>query len=176
MAGIPVILNVKVQFVVNALVPAEGSSRVKASFSYDSDLGLSYNGTTVETGGRLGAVNFGEEVTETGAAGPVGANFGMGFPRVELGIFGETIVPWAQTAFLIGGSFTMIPPCQTADAEFLGAAGLNLKFLGVKVNLGSHTLFRMKEELLRAGECPSSAAQPAFAKLPTLAGPWTPVP
>lgn len=151
---VPVVLNVKVQFVVNASVPAAGSSQVKANFIYDSDLGFRYNGTEVVSGGRLGAVTFGEEIAQTGAPGAIAANFGMGYPRVELGIFGETIVPWAQTAFLIGGTYTFFPACQTAEALFLGAAGINLKFFGISADLGSKTFFEEKKELLRAGNCP----------------------
>lgn len=151
---IPVILNIKVQFVINASVPANGSSQVKAKFTYDSDLGFRYTGSDIESRGRLGLVTFGKETNQTGAPGAISANFGMGFPRVELGIFGETIVPWAQTAFLIGGSYTVFPACQTADAQLLGAAGVNLSFLGVSGNLGSKTFFSVKEKLLRAGNCP----------------------
>jgi hypothetical protein len=151
---IPVILNIKVQFVVNASIPAEGSAQVKAEFTYDSDVGFHYAGSSVESAGRLGAVTFGKQIAQTGAPGAIGANFGMGFPRVELGIFGETVVPWAQTAFLVGGSFTVIPACQTADATFLGAAGVDLSFLGVKADLGSKTFFNETKPLLRAGNCP----------------------
>lgn len=155
---IPVILSLKVQFVVNASVPANGSSQVKVKFTYDSDLGFRYAGAGIESGGRLGAITFGKEIAQTGAPGAISANFGVGYPRVELGIFGETIVPWAQTAFLIGGSYTVFPACQTADALFLGAAGVNLKFFGIGANLGSKTFFQEKKELLRSGNCPESSA------------------
>lgn len=154
-AGIPVVVTVKVQFVFFAEVPATGSAQVRTRFTYDSDMGLRYDGTKVESSVRVGNLTFDPQTTQTGAAGPISANFGMGYPRVELGIFGETIVPWAQTAFNVGGSYTMFPPCQTADALILGAAGLNLSFLGVKVNLGNTTFFRQERKLLRAGDCPN---------------------
>jgi hypothetical protein len=153
-AGIPVVVNVKVQFVFFAEVPVSGSAQVSTRFTYDSDMGLQYDGVQVQANARVGNLTFDPITNQTGAAGAISANFGMGYPRVELGIFGETIVPWAQTAFNVGGSYTMFPACQTADALMLGAAGLNLSFLGVKVNLGSTTFFRQERKLLRAGDCP----------------------
>lgn len=153
---IPAVLTIGAQFVVNAQVPLEGSSQVASSFDYDSDLGFTYNGTTVQAGGRAGNVVFGDPLHQTGAATAIGANFGIGYPRVALSIAGGTLVPWAQTAFLVGGSYTFTPPCQTADAQFIGAAGYDLGILGVKLASGSKTLFTQKKELLRAGQCPSS--------------------
>ena len=64
-------------------------------------------------------------------------------------------MPWAQTAFLVGGSFTpFFPSCQTADAQFIGAAGYDFGILGFELATGSTTLFEIKKELLRAGDCP----------------------
>jgi PKD repeat protein len=156
---IPATLSIGAQFVVNAVVPVEGSAQVATRFTYDSDLGLNFNGTTMTAGGRMGDVQFGDgATTATGAATAIGANFGVGYPRVSLDIAGGTLVPWAQTAFLVGGSFTFTPPCQTADAQFIGAAGFDLGILGFSLASGSRTLFTMKKELLRAGQCPDKQA------------------
>ena len=150
---IPVVLNIRIQFVINASVPLDGSARVTSKFTYDSDLGFSYAGTGVQAGGRLGPLEFGDALHETGASSAISANFGVGFPRVELSIAGDSVVPWAQTAFLVGGSYTMFPACQTADAQFIGAAGFDLGLFGLNLVSGSKTLFSEKKELLRAGEC-----------------------
>lgn len=154
---IPVELKIKIQFVINAVVPYDGSSRVKTAFHYDSDLGFSYDGISLSAGGYLGSVGFGDPIHQTGASSAISTNFGVGFPRVELSIARETLVPWAQTAFLIGGSYTFTPACQTADALFLGALGYKLGFLGWNIASGSKTLFREEKELLRSGQCPKSA-------------------
>lgn len=154
---IPMELDVKVQFVINASVPIDGSSRVKTKFTYDSDLGLSCDGVTVSAGGHVGSMEFGKDTNETGASGAISANFGLGFPRVELSILGDSVVPWAQTAFLIGGSYTFTPPCQKADALFLGALGYKLGLFGLDLLSGSKTLFTEEMELLRAGDCPEDA-------------------
>ena len=152
---IPATLSVGAQFVANAVVPIDGSAQVGTTFKYDSDIGFSYNGTTVTAGGRAGTTTFGDAIHQTGASSAISANFGIGFPRVTLSIAGGTLVPWAQTAFLVGGSFTpFFPPCQTADAQFIGAVGYNFGILGFELASGSKTLFTQKKELLRTGQCP----------------------
>jgi hypothetical protein len=161
---IPVELRIKAQFVINASVPLDGSSRVTTGFTYDSDLGFSYNGTRVTNSGRLGSIDFEEDIHETGASTTISANFGVGFPRVELGIAKNLVVPWAQTAFLVGGSYTVYPACQTADATFLGAAGYDFSFFGIPLSSGSITFFEKTEPLLRAGDCPDDSKALPFLK------------
>ncbi len=152
---IPATLSVGAQFVVNAVVPIEGSAQVGTSFKYDSDLGFSFNGTEVQAGGRAGTTTFGDPLHMTGAASAISANFGVGFPRVTLSIAGGTLVPWAQVAFLVGGAYTSgVNPCQSADALFQGSAGYNLGILGFELASGSKKLFEHKKPLLRAGICP----------------------
>lgn len=152
---IPAVLSVGAQFVVNAVVPIDGSAQVGTTFKYDSDLGFSFDGTTVTAGGRAGTTTFGDGIHQTGASSAISANFGIGFPRVSLSIAGGTLVPWAQVAFLVGGSFTpFFPPCQTADAQFIGAAGYNFGILGFELASGSKKFFEQKKELLRTGQCP----------------------
>jgi len=154
---IPAVLEIGAQFVVNAAVPADGSAQVGTRFDFDSDIGFSFNGTEVQAGGRAGTTTFGDPLHMTGASSAISANFGIGYPRVSLNIAGGTLVPWAQTAFLVGGSFTpFFPACQTADAQFIGSAGYNLGILGFPLASGSTKLFEQKKELLRAGDCPAS--------------------
>ncbi len=157
--AVPVTLKIGAQFVINASVPYDGSARVTTGFNYDTDLGFSFNGVQVSAAGNLAGIDLTEGVHETGASSAISANFGLGFPRVSLGIFGNTIVPWAQTAALVGGSYTVYPACQTADAQFLGAAGIDLSFLGFPLFNASHTFFEHKEELLRTGDCPEGSKE-----------------
>lgn len=157
---VPVVLNLKAQFVVNASVPYDGSSSIRTKFTYNSDLGFNFNGVDVAANGRIGSLEFGKEVNQTGASSAIAANFGIGFPRLSLDIFGETLVPWAQTAFLVGGTYTFTPACQTADAQFIGALGYDLSFLGFDISSGKVTLFQEKKELLRSGDCGKGAFIP----------------
>lgn len=159
---IPVVLNVKIQFVVNAYVPFDGSSQVKTKFTFDSDMGFDYNGSEVKTTGQIGPHSLTREVAQIGASSAIGINFGVGYPRVELGIAGETVVPWAQTAFLIEGSYSFTPPCQLARAAFIGAGGIDLKFFGLETNVPAHTFFDQRRTLLRSGDCPPDTAALRF--------------
>jgi hypothetical protein len=154
---VPVTLAVGAQFVINASVPFDGSSRVTTGFTYDTDLGFNFNGVQVTPAGGLFGIDLDEGVTETGASSAISANFGLGFPRLSVSVFGNSVVVWAQTAALVGGSFTFTPPCQTANALFLGAAGIDFTFLGYPLASGSHTFFEHEEELLRTAECPDPA-------------------
>jgi hypothetical protein len=169
---VPVVVSVGVQFVINASVPLDGSALVKTSFSYDSDLGLSFDGVTTQAGGRMGDTTFGDAQHQTGSSSAISANFGIGFPRVTVSIAADTLVPWAQTAFLIGGSYTFTPACQTADAQFIGAVGYDFGILGFNLAKGSKTLFQEKKELLRAGDCDKSESAEEAAML--LEG-WEPL-
>lgn len=162
---IPGTVSIGAQFVVNAEVPIEGSARVGTTFTYDSDLGFNFNGTTVEAGGRAGNTTFGNSTHQTGAASAISANFGIGYPRVSMDLAGGTLVLWAQTAFLVGGSYTAFPACQTADAQFIGAAGYDLGVLGFQLASGSKRMFDQKKELLRSGQCDKSEDIDMVSKL-----------
>ena len=156
---LPVALTIKIQFVINASVPFEGSAQISTKFTYDSDLGLHYDGTDVQSSARLGDFTMGDEQTDVDAAAAIGVNFGIGFPRIGLSLAGESIVGWAQPAYLIGGSFTFTPPCKEVKARFLGAAGFSLSFFGKGPKFtGSITFFDEEKVLFRSADCPDAAA------------------
>ena len=151
---VPAIINIKVLFIAEAVVPLDGSSRISAKFTYDSSTGIKYNGTSVEVNGNIGTYSIEKNITQTGASGRIGINFGLGFPRLEIGLFGIPIVPWVHTAFLIGGDYTFNPACQQAKAAFIGACGYDLGFFGVGFS-GSKTLWNEEKILLQSGDCGS---------------------
>ena len=153
---IPTVVSVKVQFVAQAVVPPAGSSIVSAKFTYNSNTGLGYslNGGVIAKGGK-GTYNIEKKEAQTGAPGAIGINFGLGFPRIEVGVFGQVIVPWAQTAFLVGGDYTFNPACQQAKAAYIGACGYKLSFLGYEAE-GTKTLWNEEKILLQSGNCGKS--------------------
>jgi len=154
MAGpIPVMINVKVLFVFNCSVPVDGSSQIEVKFTYNSTTGIKYNGTTVSADASMGDQSMDKNVAQTGASSAIAASFGLAFPRLEIGVFGEIIVPWIHTAFLIGGDYTFNPACQQAKSQFIGACGLNLGFLGFGYNANT-VLWQVEELLLQSGDCP----------------------
>jgi len=154
MAGpIPVTINVKVLFVFNCSVPVDGSSQVEVKFNYNSTTGIKYNGTTVSANASMGDHNMDKNIAQTGASSAIGANFGLAFPRLEIGVFEDVIVPYIQTAFLLGGDYTFNPACQQAKSQFIGACGLNLSFLGFSYNANT-VLWQEEKVLLQSGDCP----------------------
>lgn len=172
---LPVELTIKIQFIINALVPVEGSAQISLRFTYDSDLGFEFDGVDVQSTARLGDFTTGDEQTDVGAAAAIGVNFGLGFPRIGLSIAGESIVGWAQPAYLIGGSFTFTPPCKEVKARFLAAAGYSLSFFGLGPKFtDSITFFDHEEILFRSAECPDASAAalhgPRSLYLQTLGG------
>ncbi|MBE0653755.1 MAG: hypothetical protein IH594_08150 [Bacteroidales bacterium] len=150
---IPVTINLKVLFVINCVVPIDGSSQVEVKFAYNSTTGIKYDGVSVTPDASIGNQNMIKSKAQTGASSAIGANFGLAFPRLEIGVFKEMIVPWIHTAFLIGGDFTFTPPCQQAKSQFIGACGIDLSFLGFGYS-AKKTLWQEEKVLLKSGECP----------------------
>ncbi len=150
---IPVTINLKVLFVINCVVPVDGSSQVEVKFTYNSTTGISYNGIEVSADASAGQRSMDKNITQTGASSAIGANFGLAFPRLEIGVFEKLIVPWIQTAFLIGGDYTFTPPCQQAKCQYIGACGVDFSFLGFGYS-ANKTLWQEEKVLLKTGECP----------------------
>jgi hypothetical protein len=150
---IPVTINVKVLFVFNCSVPVDGSSQVEVKFTYNSTTGIKYNGTTVSADASMGKQSMDKNIAQTGASSAIAANFGLAFPRLEVGVFEDVIVPWIHTAFLIGGDYTFNPACQQAKSQFIGACGLNLSFLGFSYNANT-VLWQEEKVLMQSGDCP----------------------
>lgn len=149
-----VVVNVRVQVVINAVVPPDGSSLIEAQFKYNSGTGFKFS-----QGNILGLGGAGEHKEEkikaqTGASTPIGVNFGIGFPRLEFKLFdADVLVPWMQTALLVGGDFTTgVHPCQMMKTQFIGAAGVDMQMLGITLKRNT-TLWTMEKVHLKAGDC-----------------------
>lgn len=149
-----VVVNVRVQVVINAVVPPDGSSLIEAQFKYKSGTGFKFS-----QGNILGLGGAGDHTEEkikaqTGASTPIGVNFGIGFPRLEFKLFdADVLVPWMQTALLIGGDFTTgVHPCQMMKTQFIGAAGVDMQMLGITLKRNT-TLWTMEKVHLKTGDC-----------------------
>jgi len=152
---IPVVMTIGAQFVMNGQMPVDGSVQVSSSFDYDSTLGFTYDGTSVSATASIGSPTIQKSGTpQSAASSAVAFSAGMGFPRVAVNLFGLPVVGWLQPAFVVGGSYTFMPACQTADAELLAACGYSISVLGISGPSGSLTLFDQKETLLASGMCP----------------------
>lgn len=150
---IPTVITLKMQIVINAVVPLDGSAQISTKFKYNSETGIKYDGIKTQATGRIGTYSIDGQNTDTGASQAIAANFGIGYPRIEVGIFGNVVVPWIQTAFLIGGDFTFFPLCRQARAQFIGGCGVNFSFLGFK-HSENMNLWQQEKVFLKTGECP----------------------
>lgn len=151
---LPVMLKMKLILVINAVVPLEGFSQVSAKFSYNSTTGFNFDGVDASLNASMGTINIEKNIAQTGAPGQIGANFGIGFPRLELSIANEILVPYIQTAFLIGGFYrTGTKPCQEAKAAFLGHVGMNLNITKDIKFKWNKELWNFEKILLQSGVC-----------------------
>ncbi|MCL2012401.1 MAG: hypothetical protein FWG75_06415 [Cystobacterineae bacterium] len=151
---IPVFLRLKLLVLLNSLVPYDGSSQTSINFKYDSETGIKYDGKTVDVQGNKGKYSITKNKSEVGASSHIAVNYGIGFPRVELGVFHDILVPWIQTSFLIGSDFTpAFPVCKQTRASYMASFGYDLGFLGIKLS-GAQGLWREEKILEQIGDCP----------------------
>jgi hypothetical protein len=160
----PLVFNVNVAavFVVNAAVPLEGSASVEARFSYDGDAGISYDGVNFEASGPLNHTSPEQEGDDphAAAASAVAANFGIAFPRLEVGLFRSSAAAWVQSAYLVGASFTpynsTLPLCLECKAGWYAAWGYKLSVFDiVTLAEGQYSLDKEEVTLYRTdGTCP----------------------
>ncbi len=149
---IPVVQSLSAQFVIMGTVTPQSSVNVSAEFDYDSTLGISYAGGSFSTTGNEGSPTITANGTPHSASpGDVAFNAGLGFPRLSLSFLGGTLVGSMQPAFLVGGSYTFFPACNTANTEFIASVDYSISILGIiPVSSGSKVLFQQEKTLLEA--------------------------
>jgi hypothetical protein len=151
-----IFLEYSTQVVLNASVPVTGSSNLGVRFNLNADQGFQFldGGKNITATGALKSEKI-EKTKEpmTGAPGPMGLSWGINFPRIEISIPGIT-AGWVQSGYLVGGDYTMMPPCQQAKAQLIGSCGWSLGAFGVTIASGNKTLWSKEKVLLKAGQCP----------------------
>ena len=152
---IPVFLRLKLIVSIATQLPVVGAANKSIHFTYDAETGFKYNGTDVEPDASGGGFSA-EEKSGDGVSGPSMTliQYGIGFPRFEVGIFKNVVVPWIQTAFVIGGEYTPgINLCRQMFAEYSGSYGYEFGFFGLK-SKASKNLWKEKKFLQKIGKCP----------------------
>jgi hypothetical protein len=102
----------------------------------------------------------GDQDPHAAAASQVAANFGVAFPRFELGLFRSSAAVWIHTAYLVGASFTAYqspnPICLECQAGFYATWGYKLSVFDILTLLeGSRSLDKEEVTLFRTDEtCP----------------------
>jgi hypothetical protein len=135
--GIPVSFNLGCNLKIFPEVRGGASSQASYKLTYDSDMGFKFANNSAEANSRLNSHNM--EVTgETVSAGMIttGVGVGLEFPRIEVAILGEVIVPYflyntSITTFYEPGIASNVPPCQEGKMKIKCVSGIDLKFFGV---------------------------------------------
>lgn len=107
------------------------SSQADVTVTYSADRGFNFEGGRVTPLGILEEQNI--AITgETLSAGTIAVGMGVGieFPRIELSIMGETVVPYMSLDNYTYTVYTPDPPCQEGGMRQRAVVGLTAGFLG----------------------------------------------
>ncbi len=79
--------------------------------------------------------------------------WGIAVPRFEISFMGTTIA-WFHSAYLMDGYYRFNPACQKIEANFYGAAGINVGLLTISLYSKTWNLWKYNKPILKAGNCP----------------------
>jgi len=156
---LPVLVALKVQLVTRLVVNGNASATARTSFSYGGDAGFRYDGTTMTTtaSAGLGTPVLGASMGDASAfiGNAVDAQFGFAAPKIEVGIFGETIVPFIRPEFFVGSRLQWGPVCKSAYVKYLVQGGIDLRFFGSTIASRTDTISGPFEVLESPDDCAS---------------------
>ncbi len=135
--GIPISFNLGCNLKVYPEVKEGASSQASYKITYDSDMGFNFIEGDAQVKSKINSESM--AVTgETVSAGVIAMGVGVGleFPRFEIGILGEVVVPYflyntSISTFFEPGLLSNVPPCQEGRMKFKCVSGIDLKFFGV---------------------------------------------
>jgi hypothetical protein len=158
---LPVIVAIKAQVVTRLQVHADASATARTQLSFGGDAGFRYDGTSVRTTASVGLGQPSRGPSTADAAAFIGnavdAQFGVAAPRIEVGIFGETIVPFIRPEFFVGTRLQWGPVCKSAYVKYLVQGGVDLRFLGGTLASRTDTISGPYEVRESPENCASSA-------------------
>ncbi len=155
---IPVNLNLIATLKIYPEVQQGASSQGSYKLTYNSDMGFEYENGNTKLNSKLNSQNM--DITgETVTAGTVTTGIGVGFefPRFEVAVLGEIIVPFflvniSTVNFFEPGILSGVKPCQQGKLNLKVISGVNLKFLGVEYNV-QKTHFEKERKWNRGPGC-----------------------
>lgn len=133
---IPVTLRLKANLKIYPEVATGASSQASMKLTYNSNLGFSYDGSRMNTTGGVTNDNLDQTGdSNTATAGIAGMGVGVEFPRFEIGILGNTVVPYLllnthASSYLSTGLLDN-RPCHTATLKYAAHAGVTMSFFGI---------------------------------------------
>lgn len=130
---VPVTLSVSTQLVANITVPSvEGSATGTSRFDYSADTGFRYQGTDVDVEASVGDQPLDPQSADAAAniGNPVDLQFGIAYPRVEISVFEQTMIPFIQFGMTIGSRLSWGPLCKSGYVRMNILAGYDFEILG----------------------------------------------
>lgn len=152
---VPVTIGITTKVIGSIKVPAEASATAEASFDYSGATGFTFADGSFEAKGDLAGLQMNPEPADSsGLIGTaVDAQFGVAFPRFQISIFDQLLVPYLHTGFTIGSSLTWGPVCKRAYVRTNVDAGYDFKVLGVTLHSDKTSLFEQQRRAEQDG-CP----------------------
>jgi hypothetical protein len=153
--GVPFIFKTKANVKVFPFIGQGASSQGHFKFTYDSDIGFSYQGARVDATGNVGQQTM-EVIGETISASMMGNGIGMGveFPRFEIASLGEIVVPYFLMNTAVDTQVDTYAPCQMGNMRCKLVAGLTLSFFGASYSAERELWKAHKRWERPGGRCP----------------------
>ena len=157
--GIPVSFNLGCNLKIFPEVREGASSQASYKITYDSNMGFKYQNNNAEATSKLNLYSM--DVTgETVSAGVIttGVGVGLEFPRIEVAVLGEVIVPYflyntSITTFYEPGIASNLPPCQEGKMTIKCVSGVNLNFLGANYAFSKDHFTKEKKWQTEGSNC-----------------------
>lgn len=152
---VPVTIGISTKVIGNISVPNEASARASSRFSYRGDAGFSYDGSDVEVDANMAGMNLDPDAADSAAniGNAVDAQFGVAFPRVEVSVFDQLLVPYIHTGMVVGSSLSWGPVCKRAYVRLVVEAGYDFKVLGTTLTSDKIVLAENERRTAQEG-CP----------------------
>ena len=157
--GIPVSFNLGCNLKIFPEVGEGASSQASYKIIYDSDMGFKFANNTAEATSKLNSHNM--EVTgETVSAGVIttGVGVGLEFPRIEVAVLGEIIVPYflyntSVITFYEPGIASNLPPCQEGKMTIKCVSGIDLQFFGASYAFSKDHFEKVRKWQTEGSQC-----------------------
>jgi len=157
--GIPVSFNLGCNLKIFPEVGQGASSQASYKITYNSDMGFKFANNSAEATSKLNSQNM--EVTgETVSAGAIttGVGVGLEFPRIEVAVLGEIIVPYflyntSIVTFYEPGIASNVPPCQEGKMTIKCVSGVDLQFLGASYAFSKDHFEKVRKWQTEGSQC-----------------------
>lgn len=150
---IPAKINIMATIQITPQLYGESSSRGEFSINYSADHGLRVTNGQPTTTGAVNNPQLRIQHGNTAGMRPVGLGIDVEFPRFELELLGERIVPCISINSHLYGYFSpLVNICQESGVKLSSDVGYTLKLLGKQEWTGKKTIWE-KDQKVNAGVC-----------------------